>query len=203
MQITYGDQDTFAAMTYGNVSSRMVDYVANEFQRAQQLLTTAGDTLLYKAQQSFEEFRNSDAFRVARAALHSAMSMWGRNEIQSIREVWRLQHAPMVMHRWVMANPVVRKLYHQQQCDGYSETYVDVQPGKIGEDHDDWRRVMDGFLTREGDELYFNNYSTDNECDEDELSFEQQVDIRTAWLTAEVAIANNVDPTSRREEDLG
>lgn len=203
MQITYGDQNMFAAMTYGGVSNRMMDYVANEFQRAQNLMSSATDTLLYQAQRSFEEFQNSDAFRVARAALHVGMAMWGRNEIQPLREVWRLQHAPMVMHRWVMANPNVRNLYHKQQCDGYSDTYVDVQPGVVGELHDDYRRVKDGFLVRVGDELFYDNLSTDIENDEDELSFEQQIDIQTSWHTANIAIAQNVDPTSKREENLG
>lgn len=203
MQITYGDPDTFAAMTYGAVSNRMFDYVANEFARAQQFVTAGSAQMLQVAQQNFEEFQNSDTFRLARAALHRGMAMWGRNEIQAVREVWRLQHAPIVMHRWVMANPTIRNLYHKQQCDGYSEHYVDMQPGVVGELHDDWRRVNDGFLVEEQGELFFANYSTDDEHDEDRLSFEQQVDILTSWDTVEIAVDQNADPTSKFEQDLG
>lgn len=202
MQITYGDADTFAAMTYAAPSSRMVDYVRNEFARAQQVMSEAGQHLLYRAEQSFNDFMNSDAFRIARAAMHHGLSMWGRNEIQPLKEVWRVQHAPMVMHRWVMAHPELRTLYHRQQCDGFAETYVDAQPGVVGELHDDYRRIHDGELMEEDGELFFENLSTDIETAADELTYEQQIDILQTFNTVDIAIAQNLDPSSKREENL-
>lgn len=202
MQITYGDADTFAAMTYAQPSARMVDYVRNEFVRAQQVMTDAGRAMLQRAHDSFQEFMSSDAFRIARAAMHHGMSMWGRNEIQRLPQVWRVQHAPVVMHRWIMAHPELRQLYHQQQCDGYSETYRDLSPGVVGELHPDWRRVYDGELEEQDGGLYFANYSEDNDLPEDALTYEQQTDIIEAHNTVSVAIWQNVDPTSKREDNL-
>lgn len=202
MQITYGDSDVFAAMTYGAPSAKMVDYVRNEFSRAQQMMSSVGQQLFHRAEQTFHDFVASDAFRVARAALHHGLSMWGRNEIQTLTEVWRVQHAPVVMHRWIMAHEGLRTLYHQQQCNGYSDTYVDVQPGVVGEMHDDWRRVYDGELVEEDGELYYANYSTDVEDPSDELTYEQQLDILRTHNTVDVAIWQNSDPSSKREENL-
>lgn len=202
MQITYGDQETFAAMSYSQPSSRMVDYVRNEFARAHQVMTDAGRTLLQRAEASFHDFMNSDAFRIARAAMHHGYSMWGRNEIQHLDQVWRVQHAPMVMHRWVMAEPTIRQLYHQQQCDGYSETYRDLHHGVVGELHPDYRRVYDGELIEKDGELYFSELPEDIDTPDDELNYEQQLDIIHAHGLVQIAISQNIDPTSKREDNL-
>ena len=45
-----------------------------------------------------------------------------------------------------MAQPDIRSLYHKGHCDGYSDTYVDMEPGLVGEQHYDYRRVMDGVV---------------------------------------------------------
>lgn len=45
-----------------------------------------------------------------------------------------------------MANQKVREMYHNQQLDGYADTYLDLAPGQRGEDHYDYRRVMDGVV---------------------------------------------------------
>jgi hypothetical protein len=110
-----------------------------------------------------------------------------------------MQNASLTMQRWIMAEPTVRTLFHKQLCDGYSDTYVDMYPGRVGEDHYDYRRVMNGVVVpheeRGGDAT---TYMEDLIPDDVELDLNDQIDIISSWQFIQAKVAErNEDPTSK------
>ena len=206
-RVLHGDTNFAAALTYGSIQNAMHDYVNAELAKAQQMVVGMGQQMFQRAEQVRDSFINSNAFRLAEAAIRQVQSMWGTNTIQPLYELWQVQNAPLIMQPYVMANPMLRNLYLQQRCDGYSGTYFDVHPGLVGEQHNDWRQAMSGMLqTRgEGDDEHdvFITYTTDDSETAKPLSFEAQVDIQNAWMLVENAIVDGVDPSSRWNDDLG
>ena len=98
-----------------------------------------------------------------------------------------------------MANPVVRQTYHEQKCDGYSDTYIDNQPSAIKETHYDYRRVMDGVVVDKDNDGWSVKFYPDDLHDGDrELVHGEKVDILHSWDIIEMFMkAGDKDPTSQ------
>jgi hypothetical protein len=78
------------------------------------------------------------------------------------------------------------------------DTYVDVEPGLVGEEHYDYRRVMDGVMqdTEDGG-WYAKIYVEDLKEGDRDLSHGEKVDILQTWSRLEYLMAlNKEDPTS-------
>jgi hypothetical protein len=101
------------------------------------------------------------------------------------------------MQRWIMAEPTVRELYHDQRCDGFSDTYVDMEPGKVGEEHYDWRRVMSGVVRYDDDTVVAKFYMDDLREGDRELDSWEKISIVGSWEVLKIAVSQmNEDPTS-------
>ena len=99
---------------------------------------------------------------------------------------------PSLVHRL----STLRLMYHQQRCEGYTDTYVDMHPGDVGEQHYDYRRVVDGMVMEQDDELVSVQYF-DEIKEGDELDIDDQVAILRTWDSVKAAIEENKeDPTS-------
>lgn len=190
--------DVFQAMLHRNGSQATQDFYQHSQQSFSSVLNDVGQQFAQAATSIFKEAFDSSAMRLAKAAMRKVESIWMTDEIQSITSIGNLQHAPLTMQRWIMACPEVREVYHRQECDGYSDTYVDMEPGKVGEDHYDYRRVMDGtFRIDEDGDWVVTQYFEELQPGDDHLSADEKLDIENTWD----AIRNHMaakkdDPTS-------
>ena len=125
------------------------------------------------------------------------------DQIRYLRTIGEVQHAPSSMIAMLMAEPTVRRMYHQQRVDGYSESYTDNQPGKVGEDHYDYRRVVNGVFMEEEGEWVATTYYEDLLPGTGELEFLDQVDILRTWEQMRIHLMRRKeDPTSRWNSSL-
>lgn len=205
--VLHGDTTFATAMTYGGIQNAMRSYVDQEMARAASLVTGVGQVMFQKAEAARQDFITSNAFRLAEAAIRQVQSLWGTNQVQPLNELWKVQNAPLVMQPLLMANTNLRALYFKQQCDGYSGAYIDLEPGRIGANHSDWQRVMQGMTQVRGEDKdeheVFVTYAIDEPEVSVPLSFEGQCDVLDAWAIVDKAIAEGVDPSSRWNDDLG
>jgi hypothetical protein len=161
-------------------------------------LMDAGRAFMQRSREAFEHYNGTAAMRFVREVVQSIQGTAPVAHIGTLFELKEMQGASLLMQRWIMANPVVREQYHKQQLDGYSETYVDVNPGDIGEAHYDYRRVMDGTLVfdAEGDWICKQYLDKLHEGDRD-LFHEEQVDIQQTWTAMDLVMhLGKDDPTS-------
>jgi hypothetical protein len=196
-----------SAFAHGETHPGTARYLENMISQPTQALGAASQALMQQTGELYDRFMGSEAMRRIRAAGRQIASHWQRNEILPMETTEQLQTAPLKMHRWLMAEPNIRALYHQNQCDGYSDTYVDAAPGFIGPDHEDYQRVMDGIVedSDESSEYEWSSteYMYDLPEDEREFIFDEQFDILRSWHTmAESVMAKEDDPTSRWNAEL-
>lgn len=156
----------------------------------------------------YNNLKNSRALNTAKSAIKYAKGLFHPNTILELDSIEALRSAQAVMQRYVMAEPTIRKMYHEQRCDGFSDTYVDLSPKDIGDNHYDYQRVMQGIVVDEVDdegnvESYFNNYSEVELSKESELVFEDQIRILNTWEVMKLYISKNEDPTNIVGGDLG
>ena len=150
--IHVNDPMSFDLMLFPEQSPMNQVYLANQFNSFGQTLTDIGRQFMESTQALYEKVNDSTVIRMAKAAIRNVKGMFHPNDIVSLESVEDLRMASPMMQRYIMAEPTIRALYHKQQCDGYSDTYADVEPGLIKEAHYDYRRVMTGIIVDEKDE---------------------------------------------------
>ena len=199
MQLTYGAADAFNALLYGETNPQTTSFLANQIERAKSLFVGAGHAFIDRAQQAFHHYNSSDALRFARKAIASVSHVVETPRIMELGTLQQMQQASSLMQRWMMANPVARELYEAQRCDGYADTYIDMEPGRFGDAHYDYRRVNQGILVFDEHD---GGWSAPQYCDEllegdRELILEEQVAILRSWDAMNILLAmSKEDPTS-------
>lgn len=205
-QFVYGGADEVSEILTGGDPHPNNFWLVNESLSTvpTQALNNMGHYFAEKAQQAYEAFENSMGVRKAKAAARSMAHQWQEDRIRLLPDVGALQQAPLMMRPYLMAEPYMRDLYHHDQADGYSDTYVDPQPGVIGEGHYEYRRVMNGMVVMNDDGgWHYDEWNEDLEEGDRELYFVEQVDVLRSWsVMAEQAVNGGDDPTSKYNSSL-
>lgn len=141
--VTGGSREFDMAFS-GEPHPSTVQYLRNQVESLGQFVGTASAAWIDRVQDSYNRFSSDDALRHARAAMRKVSSYFQADNIRELTTLGQVQNAPVMMQRFLMAVPEIRQMYMDQRIDGYSSSYVDMQPGMIGEDHYDYRRVMQG-----------------------------------------------------------
>lgn len=199
------DPYAFDAIVYGEKHPANLEYFRRQTQNVVSNIQDAGRNFFSNLAELNEKFNGSEAMRLGRAAIRAAKSIFKPNIVSSIFDIGGLQQAQPVMQRWIMANPTVRQLYHDQGCDGYADTYIDYHPKKIGNDHYDYRRATNGMvqIDEQKDEWFVNLHIDDLYDGDRELSHDEKVDIFNTWEIIEMFVkAGKEDPTSASNSNL-
>ena len=191
----------FDYMMFPEQSPHTQQYLQQQLSRFSETLTDAGRGFMAATTELYNKVANSDAVRKAKAAIRLAKGIFHPNMIVPLETLEDLQSAQPMMQRYIMANQVIRDLYHQQKCDGYSDSYVDIEPGCIGESHHDFQRVMTGVVQdidlEGGDTAWIaRQYYHESHPDDRDLTAVERTDILNAWDLAEAYAKTLVDPTS-------
>lgn len=109
--------------------------------------------------------------------------------------------ANLSMQRWIMAEPGIRQSYNDGHISGYEETYIDHEPGMVGDHHSDYRHVMDGIVDGDYAYVYVDSYSGDKP----RLTLGEVSDILTTWSNAkllmDLGVQDITDPLADESED--
>lgn len=195
-----GTVDSFDFLAFPDQNPANAMYIQNQLSNFSQSLTDIGRKFIETSQAIYERVNDSNAMRIAKAAVRMARGMFNPNEIVQMRTIDETRFAQPMMQRFIMAEPTVRAMYHQQLCDGYSETYADVDPGKIGKDHYDYRRATNGLCMDivEADGSYgwiSRSYFEDLRPDDRELDITEKANILSTWEIVRMFVEAGQDPT--------
>lgn len=162
-------------------------YFDNQYQNMLAAAQDVGNTALQQiyniATQTYNYMMDTRPWEMAEALMRQTTHLFDPNAIRSLWTLAELQTAKPVMQRWIMAMPEVREMYHNNQIDGYSATYEDAQPSKVGIDHYDWRRATNGMVSMpaESEEWTATTYTEELVEHDRELAFHEKVDIMVTW----------------------
>lgn len=183
MQIVDGGDLAFKSLIYPEQNRGLtMNYIMNQFNNMPSTITDAGRMFMEESMQVINKLNDDTALQIARNALTQAGEFMYLEFIKPLVSVQDIIGAPPNMQRWIMANPEIRKEYIKGRYDGYSETYADIDPGNVGEDHYDYRRVMDGVLHQdENGNYWINTYYEDLLEGDKELTHDEKFDILQTW----------------------
>lgn len=207
--IVDGGVDTFNALALGQLHPQTEQFLQTQAAEAMNspTLSQYGRQFYEQGQSLFQRLAESRAAQYVKAAQRAVRSIWQNNDVRVLTTIAEMQWAPPAMQRWIMAEPTVRQMYHQQRLEGYDGSYQDAYPNDIGEDHYHYRRVMDGVVQfNEGDdepEWSATTYFDELDPDEAQLEFSEQEDILDTWTNIVAKIREGKeDPTSRWAAEL-
>lgn len=205
-----GGEATFDAMLYGSQHPGTLDFLRQQFDNVGQHLSAAGRAFMEASRREFEELSESYAAQLLRSAGRAISAFWIPDEILTLNNIGHMQYAPYQMRRWIMANPEVRTLYHQGRVEGYGESYIDLDPGRVGSEHYDYRRATNGVVQFEEPDADGNvgfvahNYFEALRPDDRELELVEQADILATWNHVRGLLeTGKEDPTSKWGADIG
>lgn len=192
-----------AIMGSGKPQQSTLAYFDNQYQNMLSAAQNVGDAALQQiyqiAQQTYNYVMDTRPWEMAEALMRQTTHMFDPNAIRTLAGLAALQTAKPTMQRWIMAMPEVREMYHNNQVDGYSATYEDAQPGKVGIDHYDWRRATNGMVefVPEAEDWSSTTFTEELIGNDRELSFGEKVDIKVTWAECLHQMqTQQYDPTS-------
>lgn len=197
--LVHGGDAAFDAMMFGEHHTGTIDYLNEQRGKVRSYLNEAGLRFRERAETVIDRFNYSEAMRLTRAVNRAFNNAWNLDTITRLPDIGAIQHAKPNMQRWIMAEPTIRTAYHNQQCDGYSDTYVDDAPTSVGESHYEYRRATHAVFFQHANRpnLCSTTYFETLRPDERSLVLEEQVDILQTWHTARQLLeAGKEDPTS-------
>lgn len=203
-QVISGGNAAVHALLYGDTHPGTQRFF--ESQRGQGLrhLTETARSYVSDVADRFGFMATEATRNIIRQVRRQASWAWQGDYIRPLRTFDDIQLAPPSMLRFIMAEPFARKMYHNQSLAGYDDDYIDLQPGKVGNDHHEFRLVMDGIVQvsetpdENGDHQWFSEEWLDETLeDESPLEFRDQLDIMETWGNVQKKIAQRLkDPTS-------
>lgn len=205
MAIVFSDVTEDVAL-YGRMHAGTVEYIRDRVQDGMKRFSS-------RARERYEHLRDDVLQTVSVGTLQRKIEATSRitrskfrgDAIRRLNDIGDLQNPPDQMINYLAANPTVRRRYHANQCDGWSDRYVDDQPGAICEDHYWYRRSTQGIRLRNADtgRLEMNVYYERLKEGDCELEIERQIEIHEAWemLNQFVELGRD-DPTSKWNSQL-
>lgn len=199
MRIVQGGLAAFNGLAYGEQSNDVIDFFRVQASNIPQLMGKYADVFKNTVSDMYHSFYNDDVLKAARLAIYHVSSAAADDCIKLFSELVHIQAATPIMQRYMMAEPTLRAAYHMQRIDGYSESYTDPEPGKVGVEHYDYRRIMNG-IVHEDDEgmdactIWVEDYRYNDARD---LIIQEQAAILTNHEIGRAFYKAGIDPTDQ------
>lgn len=188
-------------LIYGDKSPIISNYLYNQLQQIPKTFNEFGEKI-YNALYTAYNYVND---KLTQYAIMNQITQNGVNIIDNpymeLLSFKQLQEANVTMQRWIMSNPKLRKLYLDQNIDGYSSTYKNITGNTIGENDYNYRRVMDSMLVSTDNDYWKVTYYLDELLPNDkELTHYEKVKIINTWSAIDWILDNcKFDFTSKSD----
>jgi len=191
VNVVDGGRAAFNSLLYNVPCQNTINWLNNNINTATEALKGVADNLVDASVNLYNRVNSNAAINAAKALVSEAGGHINPYVIYGLN-MGSIPQANFIMQQYIMANPLVQDLYHDNMCIGFEETYFDTEPGIQGKDRFDYQRVDDGVLYECGDHMAVNYYSN---SDETEISIIDQHLILDSWGHVEAMLLNGNDPT--------
>lgn len=184
------------ALIYKPPDNNLVNYLANNIQRASELVGSYSNTFINTMTDVYNRFASDTARLYQRLVVQNASGHLNQDIVGVVRYE-HLHMANLAMQRYILAEPTLNKYYQKGMCYGYQDTCTMYEEDKYGEDCVEYRRVMSGSLTFDdnGEGVVTTYTQNDTEMYPDELDTIEQFSIMKTWENVARMVAEGIDPS--------
>lgn len=203
MPVINSSYETLGSVLFGQPTQDAINYFEGVRDKVAQRTDIFAGDFIANTKSVFENIYSSRAMELARAAINKAGALFSPDIVKELITLTDFQTAKPQMRRIMMANPVIRQRWMDNRCEGYGESYVDFEPGAIGENHYDYRRVMDGIVHEVDGESRVKVYFEELREGDVAYSASERIDAVSSWRNCEnMMLLAAKDPTSEWNSDL-
>ena len=166
---------------YGDKTHVIADYLRNRLANVPQALSPIAERIYGAVSQSYRYVTDTLTRHGILNRLTNQGAIAGHDFIRNLTTFEQLQQATPVMQRWVMAHETIRKLYLDQNIDGYSGSYSNVFGNGVGENDYNWRRIMSGVPQENENGAYIRFYNDNLLPGDREPSHSEKVCVLTTY----------------------
>lgn len=186
MTIIQGDINTMNASFFGPPSTSTIETLRERHDfESSEAFVGAKSRFALEGRAIAELMLGDQALAMINIAINKASAISRPDVISRLMSLEDLQGARPMMQAFIMANPVVRRMYHKGFCNGFEGSYEDEQPGVIGAGHKHYDIVMQGTFEPTQDGYTFTNSSNGFEGERATIDRRQWSDVRATWRVAE------------------
>lgn len=197
VNVIQGGDDAFNALLYPEQLEVNRGYFVNQINQLANTVSNTASSFYQRTQALYDQLNSSEAARIAKNALRAVNGLFTSDVIYEMTDIDRMQLAKPTMQRFIMANPKVRSLWNEGLLDGYSDSYVDINPGTISDTHYDYRRIMDGVVMETADSYSVNFYPDELRPNEIVITHNDKICVLDTWRNIEALIEQGLDPTNQ------
>lgn len=188
----------------GHIDQQTTSWLGERANALRTTISGAASQFFDQAKTMYAMISSNDAIQALRNLTAKSDNVWNSNVIHSLSTIEQLQTASPIMQRYVMAQPELRKMYLNSEVEGYADSYENLHGDRVGIQHYDYRRVMDGIVVVNEETASFNNFYELIPEGDKELTLYEKVDILRSWNTVNDALdVHEEDPTSAAGNMLG
>ena len=139
-----GGADLLDVMGGGFISREVEDFLGQATQNIYNLLPQSGQQFIKQWSETYKTLDINSAMAMLNNLDQKTDKSWDNFTVHVLNTLQSLQTAGPVMQRWVMAHPETRERYLNNSLAGYGDSYHNYYGDVVGEDHADYRQVMNG-----------------------------------------------------------
>lgn len=187
-------------LMFPKVSTTVQTWLHNQMYAPIDNLVGIAATMYDRTKAAYEDINNAIRLSNIKSAIRSieGNDLVDPNTIQNINNSNMLSTVNPMTQRYIMAMPELREMYHKQRVDGYSGTYHDTEPGCVGKDHYDYRRITDGVIIETEDSSTLTHYFQEDLYNEGPVDAVDKAITASMWTLVFETIRRGGDPTMIR-----
>lgn len=183
---------------FGSLSTNTMQYLQNQINQFGMGASGLRKSVYERSKALFSTISSSTAMQAAEAVLMQAEAMMGQDTIEYLGTIEQMQCAQPVMQNFIMHHPLIYQQWVDGKIEGYADTYVDPEPGRVGHDRAGYRELMHGVLQEHDTMAWKASYYTDVHPSKSRLTMRQVAAILDTQDAVLAAIeAGEEDPTSQ------
>lgn len=188
----------FQAMTFGVPARETFDYFDQMGASFNQNLSDTARNHFAEVEQFYKVITIDDAMNALQNLNSGLNNLALPNRIMPLRNLDELQHAPDAMLPWLMANPMARNLFDNNQIEGYGDRFIDLHGDLLGDTTVLYQAAVHGIRREMSDGEYqmeiFPEISSDKTM---QIDMGEQLAVLNSWNTLEHHLEQqDRDPTS-------
>jgi len=189
-----GGELGFDALLYKPPTEQVINYLQTNISKASNIMGDIGNNFINNVRNTYDKFNNQSVINLGKSILYGAGTHMNDNVVIPL-SMDNLHTANYTMQQYIIAEPTVNKMVMDNMCNGFQETYHDVEQGVYGTERNDYRRVMDGVVQEDEDGgLYMTQYASSDENNEDLVPMDK-FSVLDTWDSVAQALADGIDPT--------
>lgn len=190
-----GGADVLDAIGGGHLSQSVRGWLNESANAVINTLPQQGQAFIERWREANQVMSTDMSIALLSSLEQKSDNAWNTHAVRILDTIPSFQAAGPVMQRWVMAYPEVRERYLNNSLAGYHDEYVNYYGDVSGEQHYDYRRVMDG-VGKLHNGHYMKKQYHDVLGDDQALTVTQKHTIMKTWQMLQDHLEeNDDDPT--------